>query len=101
MVERFHGKKEVMGSIPIFGLLKGGGNRSSTLLSDSLVIKIFINKNMASKKPFVKLQCEVCKRINYFVSKSKGESPKGEQKLELKKFCRWCRKHTLHKEGKK
>ncbi|PIY59156.1 50S ribosomal protein L33, partial [Candidatus Wolfebacteria bacterium CG_4_10_14_0_8_um_filter_39_64] len=21
-------------------------------------------------------------------------------KLELKKFCKWCKKHTLHKEAK-
>jgi len=56
---------------------------------------------MATKKPFVKLQCAVCKRINYFVHKSKGKSGKTEKKLELKKFCKWCRKHTAHKEIKK
>ncbi|MCD6284203.1 50S ribosomal protein L33, partial [bacterium] len=41
-----------------------------------------------------------CNRINYYVHKSQkaGESQK---KLELKKFCKWCRKHTLHKEVKK
>ncbi|MDP2910665.1 MAG: 50S ribosomal protein L33 [bacterium] len=49
------------------------------------------------KKPFTKLQCSVCKRINYFTNKPKTM----EGKLELKKFCKWCRKHTLHKEGKK
>ncbi len=52
---------------------------------------------MAKKKPFIKLQCEVCKRINYFTHKSKGASDK---KLKLKKFCKWCRKHTVHKGGK-
>jgi len=52
----------------------------------------------AKKKPFTKMQCEVCKRINYFTNKSKKAS---EEKLSLKKFCRWCRKHTVHKEGKK
>ncbi|MBZ9569493.1 50S ribosomal protein L33 [Patescibacteria group bacterium] len=53
---------------------------------------------MATKKPFIKLKCQECKRINYFVHKSKGMTGK---KLELKKFCKWCRKHTLHKEVKK
>jgi len=24
-----------------------------------------------------------------------------EEKLGLKKFCKWCRKHTPHKESKK
>ncbi|MDP3995719.1 MAG: 50S ribosomal protein L33 [bacterium] len=51
------------------------------------------------KKPFIKLQCKDCKRVNYFVRKSK--QVKVERKLELKKFCRWCKKNTLHKEGKK
>lgn len=49
------------------------------------------------KKPFIKLQCGECKRINYYASKSKGL----EDKLELKKFCKWCRKNTPHKEMKK
>jgi len=54
---------------------------------------------MAEKtKPFIKLQCQVCKKINYFTKKSKDL---GEAKLELKKFCKWCRKHTIHKELKK
>ena len=37
---------------------------------------------MAKKKPFIKLQCEVCKRINYYTQKSKKIA---EKKLELKK----------------
>jgi len=54
----------------------------------------------AKKKPFVKLRCEECKRINYYTRKSKGQTSV-EKKLELKKFCKWCRKHTIHKEMKK
>lgn len=49
------------------------------------------------KKPFIKMQCQECKNINYFSNKSKGV----EGKLELKKFCNNCRKHTVHKETKK
>ncbi|KPJ55013.1 50S ribosomal protein L33 [Parcubacteria bacterium DG_72] len=49
------------------------------------------------KKPFLKLQCKECKEINYFTQKPKTM----EDKLELKKFCKWCRKHTAHKEVKK
>ena len=51
------------------------------------------------KKSFVKLQCQECKRVNYFTRKSKQKM--GEKKLELKKFCKWCRKQTKHKESKK
>jgi large subunit ribosomal protein L33 len=53
---------------------------------------------MATKKPFIKMQCSVCKKTNYFTKKSKKIA---ETKLELKKFCPVCKKHTLHKESKK
>ncbi len=46
----------------------------------------------------IRLQCTICKRFNYWTSKNKKTV---ERKLELKKYCRWCRKHTLHKEAKK
>jgi len=50
------------------------------------------------RKAYAKLQCQECKRINYYSHKSKELS---EKKLELKKFCKWCRKRTVHKEAKK
>jgi len=53
---------------------------------------------MAKKIPFIKLQCKECKKINYYTHKSKKMV---EKKLELKKYCNWCRKHTVHKEVKK
>ena len=53
---------------------------------------------MATKKPFLKMQCSVCKTTNYFTKKTKKTV---EKKLELKKFCNTCRKTTPHKEGKK
>ncbi|MCL5011148.1 MAG: 50S ribosomal protein L33 [Patescibacteria group bacterium] len=49
------------------------------------------------KKIITKMQCSVCKSINYFTKKSKAV----EGKLEMKKFCKKCRKHTPHKEAKK
>ncbi len=53
---------------------------------------------MAVKKPFLKVQCTVCKKVNYFTKKSKNTL---EKKLEISKFCKTCKKHTLHKESKK
>jgi large subunit ribosomal protein L33 len=53
---------------------------------------------MADKKPLAKVQCTVCKITNYFTKKTKLNA---EKKLELKKFCSTCRKHTMHKEGRK
>jgi large subunit ribosomal protein L33 len=49
------------------------------------------------KKALVKMQCTECKRVNYFTNKPKTF----EGKIGLKKFCKFCRKHTLHKEMKK
>jgi len=46
----------------------------------------------------IKFQCGECKRINYYSRKNKKTIQK---KLELKKFCKWCKKHTPHKEMKK
>ncbi|MBU6430936.1 MAG: 50S ribosomal protein L33 [Patescibacteria group bacterium] len=46
----------------------------------------------------IKLACGNCKRINYWSRKNKK---KVERKIELKKFCKWCKKQTKHKEAKK
>lgn len=53
---------------------------------------------MPAKKPFIKMQCSVCKKVNYFTKKTKKTA---EKKLELSKFCKWCKKHTVHKESRK
>jgi len=52
------------------------------------------------KKPIIRLRCDVCKEINYYTRKSHDAITEGT-KLELKKFCANCRKHTLHKETRK
>ena len=43
------------------------------------------------------MQCTECKRRNYSTMKNKKNTT---EKLELKKYCRHCRKHTHHKETK-
>jgi large subunit ribosomal protein L33 len=43
----------------------------------------------------VTLACEECKRRNYQSEKSKRNDP---DRIELRKYCRWCGKHTPHKE---
>jgi len=43
----------------------------------------------------VTLQCGECKRRNYVTTKNKKRTT---GKLEFSKYCRWCRKHTAHKE---
>jgi len=46
----------------------------------------------------ITLQCTECARKNYTFSRNKKK--KKGAKLELMKYCRFCRKHTKHKEGK-
>lgn len=43
------------------------------------------------------LACTECKRRNYSTNKNKRNTP---ERLELKKYCKWCGKHTLHREVK-
>ena len=45
----------------------------------------------------VTLECGTCKRRNYASTKNKRTTP---DKLVLKKYCRFCRAHTEHKETK-
>jgi len=49
-------------------------------------------------KNIIRLRCAVCKSTNYYTRKNKKLV---ERKLEYSKFCSQCRKHTVHKEGKK
>lgn len=44
------------------------------------------------------LVCEVCKNQNYVIEKNKINTPSA---LKLKKYCKKCKKHTIHKEKKK
>ncbi|GAB1535244.1 MAG: 50S ribosomal protein L33 [Geovibrio sp.] len=43
------------------------------------------------------LACTECKRRNYSTTKNKKTMT---GKLELSKYCKWDRKHTVHKETK-
>ena len=48
-------------------------------------------------RDIITLACSECKRRNYSTTKNKKKTT---ERLELKKFCRWCRAHTAHKETK-
>jgi large subunit ribosomal protein L33 len=48
-------------------------------------------------RDIVTLACSDCKRRNYNTTRNKKKST---DKLELKKYCPFCRTHTLHKETK-
>ncbi|MDP8265491.1 MAG: 50S ribosomal protein L33 [Candidatus Aceula meridiana] len=46
----------------------------------------------------IQFQCTECKRINYNSTKDRKKKP---ERLEFKKYCRFCRRHTAHREMKK
>ena len=48
-------------------------------------------------RDLITFQCSQCKRRNYVSTKNRKKTT---EKLEFKKFCRWCRSHTAHKETK-
>ncbi|MFH1171649.1 MAG: 50S ribosomal protein L33 [bacterium] len=50
-----------------------------------------------SQDNLIKLECTSCHRVNYFSHKNKKIL---KNRLELKKHCRWCGKHVMHKETK-
>ena len=39
------------------------------------------------------LYCTVCNKANYTTTRNKRSHPK----IEMKKYCNQCKKHTLHK----
>lgn len=51
---------------------------------------------MASdKRVKVTLECTECKRRNYMTTKNKNNQ---RERIEMNKYCRFDRRHTLHKE---
>ena len=66
-----------------------------TLLSKSK--KYFRKAGGAVMRVKITLACTECKQRNYNTMKNKKNDP---DRLEMNKYCRFCRKHTLHKETK-
>jgi len=48
-------------------------------------------------RDIITLACVECKRRNYTSTKNRKSTP---DKIELKKYCRFCRTHTVHRETK-
>ena len=43
------------------------------------------------------LECNCCKNRNYITTKNKKTTI---NKIEINKYCKKCKKHTIHKETK-
>lgn len=52
---------------------------------------------MASNRVKITLACSECKSRNYDLTKNRQKHP---ERVEYRKYCRRCGKHTTHKETK-
>ena len=52
---------------------------------------------VADRRTKITLACTECKQRNYNTTKDKKTHP---DRMETKKYCRFCKTHTLHKETK-
>ncbi len=73
----------------------------SSLLDDVLV-RLFLSADIirGEEKRMrinITLACQECKRRNYITSKNKKNTP---DRIEIKKYCKFCKKETMHKETK-
>nr|MDD6336489.1 50S ribosomal protein L33 [bacterium] len=50
---------------------------------------------MAGERVNITLACSECKRRNYVTMKNKKNDP---DRIGLNKYCKFCRKHTEHRE---
>ena len=51
----------------------------------------------ANARVIITLECTECRQRNYGTTKNKRANA---EKLELSKFCKFCKKHCKHKETK-
>ncbi len=59
--------------------------------------KLFRKTGGAVMRVKITLACTECKQRNYNTMKNKKNDP---DRLEMNKYCRFCKKHTVHKETK-
>ena len=67
---------------------------------DKNLALFFMLKNdmeVADMRTKITLACTECKQRNYNTTKDKKTHP---DRMETKKYCRFCKTHTLHKETK-
>jgi large subunit ribosomal protein L33 len=49
----------------------------------------------SENRPTITLACDDCKRRNYVTKKNRIND---RDRIGLRKYCRWCRRHTPHRE---
>ena len=74
------------------------GKKTAAANTAGAVENIWEVSELASDKRIkVTMACTECKQRNYNTMKNKKNDP---DRLEMSKYCRFCKKHTSHKETK-
>ena len=61
-------------------------------------LSLYMNKEVPlGMRVKITLRCSECKQRNYNTVKNKKNDP---DRLEMNKYCPFCRKHTVHNETK-
>lgn len=84
--EKANGRTEVFFFAQIFGRREEKDQHADYKKSEVEVVRTRIT-----------LACTECKQRNYNMTKDKKAHP---DRMETKKYCRFCKTHTLHKETK-
>ena len=82
---------------PFFLVCSGPENSKKNIGSDDAGDVLYINKEVSIMRVKITLACQECKQRNYNTMKNKKNDP---DRLEMSKYCKFCRKHTTHKETK-
>ncbi len=85
-VEQAAHNRCVTGSSPVPATITGTKSNES---------EIVMAKKTGEIRPKITLACTECKDRNYITKKNKRNNP---DRLELKKFCPKCHRHTAHRE---
>jgi large subunit ribosomal protein L33 len=69
--------------------------RAHPALLERVHLEVETGRMATGVRVAITLACTECKRRNYQTQKSKRNSP---DRVEFKKYCRWCGRHTPHRE---
>lgn len=63
----------------------------------SSYMEVYFHWEVSKMRVKVTLACTECKQRNYNTTKNKKNDP---DRIEMQKYCKFCKTHTLHKETK-
>ena len=81
----------------VFMLLVGSFFYAKNPSVQLLIVKQEVRMEVWKMRVKVTMACSECKQRNYNSMKNKKNDP---DRLDMNKYCRFCKKHTQHKETK-